>query len=216
MEPSQTIGQRIKQVRGELSQKAFGARIGLSQTAVTALENDQSEPRLGTFNSIVDAFNVNPEWLRTGQGSPVRSLGTLLVDSLRPLVPSSQLPPAIPSRFEEAEPGKGTMRILGESDELRQVKSERDFLRDQNKMLLEILKSNSYNYADDAPLKKAVGSEYAAAPEMSMPRRAIGFGAVVTDSMVPMRVSARNGEDVLITIELPLTFQERMPLKKMA
>lgn len=71
MEPSETIGQRIKTVRGELSQKAFGLRIGLSQTAVTALETNQSEPRLGTFNSIVDAFNVNPEWLRTGLGQMI-------------------------------------------------------------------------------------------------------------------------------------------------
>jgi transcriptional regulator with XRE-family HTH domain len=68
MEPSHSIGQRIKRVRGELSQKAFGLKIGLSQTAVTALENDQSEPRLGTFNAIVEAFHVNPEWLRTGAG----------------------------------------------------------------------------------------------------------------------------------------------------
>jgi len=69
MVSTESIGQRIKQVRGELSQKAFGARVGLSQTAVTALENDQSEPRLGTFSSIVEAFGVNPDWLRTGRGS---------------------------------------------------------------------------------------------------------------------------------------------------
>ena len=69
MQPTPTIGQRIKTVRGELSQKAFGARVGLSQTAVTALENDQSEPRLGTFSRIVEAFNVAPDWLRTGAGT---------------------------------------------------------------------------------------------------------------------------------------------------
>ena len=68
MQPTSSIGQRIKTVRGELSQKAFGARVGLSQTAVTALENDQSEPRLGSFSRIVEAFGINPDWLRTGLG----------------------------------------------------------------------------------------------------------------------------------------------------
>ena len=69
MQPTPTIGQRIRTVRGELSQKAFGARVGLSQTAVTALENDQSEPRMGTFSRIVEAFNIAPDWLRTGAGA---------------------------------------------------------------------------------------------------------------------------------------------------
>ncbi len=71
METSETIGQRIKVVRGLLSQKEFGQRIGLSQTAVTALESGQSEPRLSTFNSIVEKFEVNPDWLRTGKSSLV-------------------------------------------------------------------------------------------------------------------------------------------------
>lgn len=65
-----SIGERIKYVRekAEMTQKAFGNRVGLSQTAVTALENNQNEPRLSTFNNIVAAFHVSPEWLRTGDG----------------------------------------------------------------------------------------------------------------------------------------------------
>jgi transcriptional regulator with XRE-family HTH domain len=69
MDTSQSIGQRIKLVRGELSQKAFGDRIGISQTTVTALENDQSKPRLNTLSKIAEGFHVNFEWLRTGSGS---------------------------------------------------------------------------------------------------------------------------------------------------
>jgi transcriptional regulator with XRE-family HTH domain len=70
MENTNNLGERIKMVRekAELSQKAFGGKVGLSQTAVTALENNQNEPRLSTFNQIVEAFKINPEWLRTGQG----------------------------------------------------------------------------------------------------------------------------------------------------
>jgi transcriptional regulator with XRE-family HTH domain len=70
MEGTNSLGERIKMVRerAELSQKEFGKKVELSQTAVTALENNQNEPRLSTFNNIVEAFKVNPEWLRTGVG----------------------------------------------------------------------------------------------------------------------------------------------------
>lgn len=79
MDATTSLGERIKMVRerAELSQKEFGKKVELSQTAVTALENNQNEPRLSTFNNIVEAFKVNPEWLRTGLGEIRATVGML-------------------------------------------------------------------------------------------------------------------------------------------
>ena len=131
MENTESIGQRIKMVRGELSQKAFGLRIGLSQTAVTALENDQSEPRLGTFNSIVAAFGVNPEWLRTGSG---QTRG-------RALSPVAVAEPAPDYTSGEATTATLYIEVLKEqvadlkADKTRLLEENHD-LRDEVKLLL--------------------------------------------------------------------------------
>ena len=81
----ETISRRIRQVRGTMSQKEFGASIGITQTAVTALENALSEPRLSTFCKIVDAFGIDPEWLRTGWVAPaaVDPIAALVLPVLR-------------------------------------------------------------------------------------------------------------------------------------
>jgi transcriptional regulator with XRE-family HTH domain len=142
MEASQTIGHRIKQVRGELSQKAFGLRIGLSQTAVTALENDQSEPRLGTFNSIVEAFGVNPEWLRTGQGQLKGSAAPVAATTV-----ATAAPPQLTSAAATVD--HATELILREQlhdtmmDQVRELKADKDRLlhevdelRAENRLLL--------------------------------------------------------------------------------
>ncbi|TGE08281.1 helix-turn-helix domain-containing protein [Hymenobacter fodinae] len=110
----ESIGDRIKQVRekADLSQKAFGKRIGISQTAVTALENNQSEPRLGTFYKIVEEFRVNADWLRAGAGQ-------MKLDAPQPTDPT---PP----------PPGTTLAIAADPDEVRELKAQ---LREANEQL---------------------------------------------------------------------------------
>lgn len=52
----------------ELSQDEFAAQLGLSRNFVWMLEKGEREPSERTINDICRIFNVNPDWLKTGEG----------------------------------------------------------------------------------------------------------------------------------------------------
>lgn len=61
---------RIKTVRTTigLTQTEFGAKIGVKGNTVTGYETGIRNPSDAVIFSICREFNVNEEWLRTGQG----------------------------------------------------------------------------------------------------------------------------------------------------
>lgn len=65
-----TMAERIKEVRKEkkYTQAEFGKRIGVAGNTVTGYENNIRKPSDAVIISICREFNVNEEWLRTGQG----------------------------------------------------------------------------------------------------------------------------------------------------
>jgi transcriptional regulator with XRE-family HTH domain len=74
------MNERIKAVRQatipKLNQWDFGARIGLSQSQYSAIENGKVRPNDRIIKLISTEFNVNETWLRTGEGemyNPFRS-----------------------------------------------------------------------------------------------------------------------------------------------
>lgn len=66
-----TIGERIRKLRGKLSQEDFARSIGASKTAVGAYEKDSSKPGADVIMSICAQFSVDPKWLLFGDG-PMR------------------------------------------------------------------------------------------------------------------------------------------------
>ncbi len=66
-----TTGQRLKQIREMqgMSQTAFAKAIGLSHGYITTLENDKQELSNRLITIVSSTFHVDPEWLRTGEGS---------------------------------------------------------------------------------------------------------------------------------------------------
>ena len=60
----------IKKLRQELglSQDEFGRRLGVTRGAVTNIELNKVEPKPLFVDLICREFNVNEEWLRTGEG----------------------------------------------------------------------------------------------------------------------------------------------------
>ena len=64
------MNERIKEVRKALHmrQDAFGARIGMSQSAITAYETGFREPINAVIKAICREFNISETWLRTGEG----------------------------------------------------------------------------------------------------------------------------------------------------
>ena len=67
---------RIYEVRKDhrLTQDEFAARIGLSKNFVCLMETGVRAPGARTISDICREFNINEEWLRTGEGEKERPL----------------------------------------------------------------------------------------------------------------------------------------------
>ena len=61
---------RIKQIRKEagMTQEKFAEQLGLKRNTIATYETGKSEPMDNIIISICREFNVNEQWLRTGEG----------------------------------------------------------------------------------------------------------------------------------------------------
>lgn len=69
------MNERIKGLRKSLSmtQEEFSKRIGLSRNFIAQVEIGTKTPSDRTISDICREFNVNEEWLRTGNGKMLKS-----------------------------------------------------------------------------------------------------------------------------------------------
>lgn len=65
------INERIKIARNKLglSQKDFGAGINISNNSIYRIENGTRNPSERTLEDICEVYNINKEWLLTGDES---------------------------------------------------------------------------------------------------------------------------------------------------
>lgn len=65
-----TLGERIKKARKalDLTQQRFAEQIGTTQNTIANYEIGHRSPSAAALNNICKTFNVNEEWLRTGEG----------------------------------------------------------------------------------------------------------------------------------------------------
>lgn len=65
------MNERIKELRKalDLSGDKFGQSIGLSRMAISNIENGRYGVTEQTIITICNIYNVNEDWLRTGEGS---------------------------------------------------------------------------------------------------------------------------------------------------
>ncbi|HGS8960201.1 TPA: helix-turn-helix domain-containing protein [Clostridioides difficile] len=68
---NETISKRIRKVRKDanLSQPAFGEKLGVSKDVISNIEYNRVEPKPLFINYMCDVFNVNKEWLLNGVGN---------------------------------------------------------------------------------------------------------------------------------------------------
>lgn len=57
------LGERLKELRGSLSQAGFASRIGIKQTSYSAWERGVKEPGASVVAKIASAFGVSTDWL---------------------------------------------------------------------------------------------------------------------------------------------------------
>lgn len=72
----ESLGERIKkvmEVRGK-NQTEFAATLGISSAAISQMISGKSGASNGTLFRISDVFNINLEWLKTGEGNMEKAL----------------------------------------------------------------------------------------------------------------------------------------------
>lgn len=70
------MNERIRQLRKSLglTLEEFGAKVGVGKTAISNIENGNRNLTDQMFLSICREWNVNEEWLRTGEGDMFREM----------------------------------------------------------------------------------------------------------------------------------------------
>jgi len=68
MSKKQTIGERIKKIRGSLTQTEFGKMLGVGRTTVIRYEKNERSPDADFIIRMNVLFKVQPYWLLTGKG----------------------------------------------------------------------------------------------------------------------------------------------------
>lgn len=67
-----TLQERVIKVRNDagLNQAEFGEKLNLGKSLISLAESGKRNYTDRVLSDICDKFNVNPDWLRTGEGEP--------------------------------------------------------------------------------------------------------------------------------------------------
>ncbi|WP_303174769.1 helix-turn-helix domain-containing protein [uncultured Desulfovibrio sp.] len=136
-----TIGERLKLVRGSVSQDEFSKRLGVSKAAVGAYERNAQMPGLTFIIAICECYNIEPRWLLTGVG-PMRP-GAEAAHAASDTLPS---PAALPGVVEA-----GCARCLKLEEKLNRTELQRD---DAVEQLRQIWDENRRLWRQNADLRE--------------------------------------------------------------
>ena len=142
-----TLGSRIKFVRGAETQEAFAAQIGISKGAIGGYERDANSPSADVVLKICSGTNISVEWLMTGRG-PMRP-------SEEPSVATPQPEQTQPAETQATMPCARCEKLEAK---LEKVDGQRDELADENRRLL---KENGLLREENATLRERQRKEQA-------------------------------------------------------
>lgn len=83
---NKSIGDRVKQIRGEMNQRSFAEKLGVSLGSVSQIEQGKAMPSGDFLFKIHSIFGVDINWLFTGMniGQPeLNPRETALLDNYR-------------------------------------------------------------------------------------------------------------------------------------
>lgn len=99
---------RVKELRKTigLSQKDFGKKIGVGDTAISKIEKGENTPSEQTIKSICREFNVNYAWLMEGVGEMFSDLPETLLDEVAEEYDLDDLDKLLVKRYMQLPPEK--------------------------------------------------------------------------------------------------------------
>ncbi|WP_319778409.1 helix-turn-helix domain-containing protein [Maridesulfovibrio sp.] len=139
-----TIGERIKRVRGEISQTKFAESLGIVQRTLANYEIEKSLPNSVFLANLAQKYSVSSEWLLFGEGPMKREEGP------------EQARGATQEETQTAASGSNELEYLRQDNrDLRQdnrelrlenkdLRQENRDLRDENRQLRESQKQNHF------------------------------------------------------------------------
>jgi len=79
-----TINDRFKSIRKELklSQEAFGAKLGITNSAVSKIEKGENKVTESLIKLLRSEFNVDPFWLEDGKGEMFTAIPESIIEEL--------------------------------------------------------------------------------------------------------------------------------------
>ena len=77
---SQTVGERISKVRGNLGVGEFADVLGVNRKTVTRWEANETLPDGASLLALMEHFGVDPRWLLKGEGGERSAQPTLTPD----------------------------------------------------------------------------------------------------------------------------------------
>lgn len=122
-----SLGSRLKLARGNTSQKAFAAELGVHENTVSNAERRDSAPQ-DYLVKIAQARNVNLNWLLTGRGVMFvdeatggsllqEKLNIALVDALRALYGNKYNSVSLETRARVMRAGANYLRTIGVTED---------------------------------------------------------------------------------------------------
>lgn len=89
-----TVGERLKQVRGEVSQDTFAQRLGVSRKTLIRYESGERLPDMDFMLALHSKLQIPPMWLMTGAADSLSGAMTknekFLIDTYRNLDDSTK------------------------------------------------------------------------------------------------------------------------------
>lgn len=117
------LGERIRSVRGAISQTEFSNTFGINQNTLSRYERGERTPDAEFIALICERFGISPVWLLFGTGPMAASPG-----------PQAQEPQA-PTSEPTPEPVDWRSRCARLEEKMEHVERQRDELMNENRQL---------------------------------------------------------------------------------
>lgn len=128
----EALGDRIKAIRGNISQTVFSEKLGITQNTLSRYERNQRLPDAQLIAELCNSFNISADWILTGRGA--MHTGGSTGDSEKSPEPASQIAcPRCAQLEKELEAERSERRELAAENRIL-YKEKEELLRENGEL----------------------------------------------------------------------------------